>query len=208
MEAADRRRLIETFWERVTAGVPDPTGSVARLRAVGVPDLPDDATRAQLDAWLELAELAADEDFVATTRANALWLWRATEGRFDPVRWQRMVDDVRTLAVRAIDSGTDPESDAAARVVERLFAGAAASLGRRDGPAFRRWLTGRLRVHTDPRAERYWRLVAIIRGVEWSDETHTARRLWSWVLAAIAAHAPTHPSCPSGDQRSGGPRVS
>lgn len=32
---------------------------VERLRAAGTPELPDDPTPEQLDAWLELAELAA-----------------------------------------------------------------------------------------------------------------------------------------------------
>ena len=38
-----------------------------RLRAAGTPELPADPTPTQLDAWLELAELAADEDFQRTT---------------------------------------------------------------------------------------------------------------------------------------------
>jgi hypothetical protein len=39
----------------------------------GTPELPADPTPEQLDAWLELAELVADEDFQRTTRANAAW---------------------------------------------------------------------------------------------------------------------------------------
>jgi hypothetical protein len=42
--------------------------------------------------------------------------------------------------------------------------GVAAMLGRRGGPAFRRWLVSQLDAHTDPRAARYWRLVSIIQG--------------------------------------------
>lgn len=74
LDAADRRRLLEHFWDRVTDGLPEAPGG-DRLRLASIPDLPPEPTSEQLDAWLELAQLASDEDFIATTRANASWLW-------------------------------------------------------------------------------------------------------------------------------------
>jgi DNA-binding transcriptional MerR regulator len=76
LEAAERGRLLDRFRDRVTAGLAG-GGAVDRLRDAGTPELPDDPTPEQLDAWLELAEPAADEDFLRTTRENARWGARA-----------------------------------------------------------------------------------------------------------------------------------
>src|SRR5215471_18249932 len=75
LEAGERRRLLERFWARATEGLPIDGATAERFRAAGTPELPDEPTPDQLDAWLELAELAADEDFAAVTRANAIWFW-------------------------------------------------------------------------------------------------------------------------------------
>ena len=83
-----RLQLVRTLRDRVTEGLPA-SGAVDRLRAAGTPELPPDPTPEQLDAWLELAELAADEDFQRTTRANALWGAEAAGAGFDPDAWSR-----------------------------------------------------------------------------------------------------------------------
>jgi DNA-binding transcriptional MerR regulator len=51
LEAAERGRLLDRFWDRVTEGLPG-SDAVERLRAAGTPELPADPTPAQLDAWL------------------------------------------------------------------------------------------------------------------------------------------------------------
>jgi hypothetical protein len=66
--------------------------------------------------------------------------------------------------------------------------GFAELLGRRDGPAFRRWLVSQLDAHTDPRATRYWQLVGIVQGRP--DEAFMARVAdHAWLLAALRHHA-------------------
>jgi hypothetical protein len=41
LEAAERGRLLDRFWDRVTEGLPA-SGAVDRLRAAGTPELPPD----------------------------------------------------------------------------------------------------------------------------------------------------------------------
>ena len=91
LDAAERRQLLDTFWDRALEGVPIDEATAARFRAMGSPELPAEPTPEQLDAWLELAELATDEDFQATTRRNAMWAPGARRG----LRRRRVPDRVR-----------------------------------------------------------------------------------------------------------------
>jgi DNA-binding transcriptional MerR regulator len=183
LAAAERARLLDRFWNRVTAGLPVGDAG-ARLRVAGTPELPTDPTSEQLDAWLELAELAADADFQRTTRANAAWGAWAVGARFDPDAWTRRVDGALRMAAELRAGGVDPGDPRADAAVAPMARGLAELLGRRDGPAFRRWLVGQLDAHTDPRAERYWQLVGIIQGRP--QEEFTARVAdYAWLLAAL-----------------------
>jgi hypothetical protein len=67
-------------------------------------------------------------------------------------------------AAKLRTAGVDPADPRAAAAVAPMARGFAELLGRRDGPAFRRWLVAQLDAHTDPRAERYWELVGILQG--------------------------------------------
>ena len=186
LEAAERERLLDRFWDRVTEGLPG-SDAVDRLRALGTPALPADPTPAQLDAWLELAELAADEDFQRSTREHALWGARAAGQGFDPAVWSRSTGGGLAAAAELRAAGVEPADPRAAAAVAPMARGFAALLGRRDGPAFRRWLVAQLDAHTDPRAERWWELVGILQGRP--DEEFTARVAdYAWLLAALRHH--------------------
>jgi len=187
LEAAERGRLLDRFWDRVTEGLPA-SGAVDRLRAAGTPELPEHPTLEQLDAWLELATLAADEDFQRTTRANARWGAEAVGGRFDADAWSRRIAGGLAAAAELRAAGVDPADPRAAAALAPMVGGLAELLGRRDGPAFRRWLVTQLDAHTDPRAARWWRLVGIVQGRP--DEEFTATVAdHSWLLAALRHHA-------------------
>jgi DNA-binding transcriptional MerR regulator len=187
LEAAERGRLLDRFWDHVTEGLPVGTAT-ARLRDAGTPELPADPTPAQLDAWLELAELVADEDFQRTTRANAAWGAEVVGDGFDPDAWSRGVGGALAAAAELRAAGAEPDDPRAAEAVAAMARGFAEVLGQPDGPQFRRWLVTQLDAHTDPRAERYWRLVGVIRGRP--DEEVTARTAdVAWLLEALRRDA-------------------
>jgi len=183
LEAADRRRLLERFWDRATLGVPLDPAVAARFRAAGTPELPDDPTPDQLDAWLELAELAADEDFAAATRANAIWFWDLAGEGFDAGGWHAANGRAMELAAAAVAAGLPPDGPEGAEAAAVLAGAYAAMLGREDGPAFRAWLLDRFAAHHDPRAERYWELVARIQGSGSLDRG--AADAFEWLVGAI-----------------------
>lgn len=57
----ERDRLIDEFWTEVSAGWEPPARMVEWWRAAR-PELPDHPTAAQLEAWIELAELVRDSE--------------------------------------------------------------------------------------------------------------------------------------------------
>jgi DNA-binding transcriptional MerR regulator len=186
LDAAERRQLLEHFWDRVLEDTRLDDATAARFRASGTPELPDDPTPEQLDAWLELAELVADEDFQQTTRANARWVWDASGGRLTTEAMQEATADPLQLATEAVRTGIAPDDARAAEAVESYAAAWARLLGRTDGPGFRAWLVAQIDAHTDPRAARYWELVAAIQGDQvCSAPARERAAAGMWLIAAL-----------------------
>ena len=183
IEAAERDRLLEGFWDRVLPATAD--GDAAWFRAMGHPELPADPTGRQLDAWLELAELAADPGFRAVTEANAAWFGSHTRPGFDPVAWARRLDRALDLAREAAAAGAGPGDPRTRGAVDAFVGAYADAFAARDpAPAFRRWLSEQLAGLTDPRAERWWHLVAQVAPPADAPERDAATV--TWVHRALA----------------------
>jgi DNA-binding transcriptional MerR regulator len=71
LTGTERAVLLHRFLDRVMDGLPVDPEWARWLRAAAVPALPDEPTAEQIDAWLALAELTADEGFVRGLRENA-----------------------------------------------------------------------------------------------------------------------------------------
>ena len=69
LSAAERRQIIDDFTDEVFAGL-DPSPARFARWAAG-PDLPDDPSPEQVEAWIELAGLASDPDFRQRIRQAA-----------------------------------------------------------------------------------------------------------------------------------------
>ncbi|CAM5504698.1 MerR family transcriptional regulator OS=Streptomyces tendae OX=1932 GN=GUR47_22130 PE=4 SV=1 [Streptomyces tendae] len=154
----ERRRVIADFIAALEAGTPHARDAAAALRAA-LPELPDEPTDAQLAAWVELAELVADDDFRGRMARAALP--PADEDVLPGAAPRRR----RTYPLRPAGrrrgqgGGHRSEGDEAAPVVDAVAARCAAVLDRPDGPELREWLAGRFEAGHDPLVERYWRLV-------------------------------------------------
>lgn len=181
LTGAGRRSVIAGFFEDVTAGVPVDRGWLQQMIDMSVPPLPDEPSRAQLDAWIELCELLSDQDFVASLRGHAAEVW--TEG-FDLAAGQRAIADATGEARAALDRGLAPGSPGAAAIVERFVQSYAAALGRPAGRAFRDWLAAHYRDR-DPRTVRYGELLAVLRG---EPAQAGPSEEWSWLIEACRAH--------------------
>ena len=100
----------------------------------------------------------------------------------DGASMMRLANLVTEKAGAAVDAGIAPTASEAAPYVEELVSAFAAANGRTDDPAYRRELRDQVTSGTDPRAERYWQLLAVING--WPPIPTTVH-LWTWFAAAL-----------------------
>ena len=70
LSAAERHNIVTDFVEDVFGGLDADPGIVERMR-MAMPELPEEPTTEQVQAWIELAELVCDPDFRGRVRAMA-----------------------------------------------------------------------------------------------------------------------------------------
>jgi DNA-binding transcriptional MerR regulator len=179
MSDEERQRILDDFFEEVFGPYELDPQFEQRMRSVRV-ELPDDPSTEQLEAWVELAKLVQDPDFRASVkrmsqqheefRRNGEDMGPRSEGQMEAFNF------AIAQAREALDAGIAPESDAAREVVERVNAKWAEAMGLPNDEN----LVERLRTFSDfadPRAERYWVLIAKING--WpAMPDHSRERAW------------------------------
>jgi DNA-binding transcriptional MerR regulator len=184
LSARERQQIIDDFVDGVFAGTaPDTPGAdIARGMRQLPADLPDDPSPEQVSAWVELAELTADEDFRRRARSMALAGANTTQdeaaahgeaaGPGEPA-----YQDVIQYAGQALAEGVDPASPPGKTVLDRIVAPGI--------PAARRGaILERLETFTDARVERYWQLLAILNGQPVPPSVVPA---FEWLIAALRA---------------------
>ena len=178
MTDEERKRLIDEFWDEVNAGLNINPEFEAGMRSAK-PELPEDPTPEQLQAWIELAELVRDKDFRARIRqmseAHAVARDAGEQMSQAPDAARQQWLEWTAAAAEAMDAGHEPSS-AAGRKVAMMIAEA---MGRSPAEAASEIETG-----TDTRAERYWQLMATINGwPQWPSQVPRAE----WIIAALRA---------------------
>ncbi|MEV0071793.1 MerR family transcriptional regulator [Amycolatopsis sp. NPDC050768] len=166
MSDEERKRLVDEFWAEMTEGLAVDPEFYDRMGAAK-PELPDDPSPEQLEAWLEFAELVQDPEFRRLIRGmserhaadrDAGASTEVTQAQRD--NWFAWSADARA----ALDAGLGADSPEGRALATTI---AVASAGPDDDPAdpaFRRALADKFASGGDPRAERYWQLLAIING--------------------------------------------
>lgn len=175
LSARERQQIIDDFVDGVFAGTePDgPAAGIARgMRALPA-ELPDDPAPDQVDAWLELAGLVADEGFRRRVREMAL-----AGGTAGPLPEGAASPAVTGRLTRAARDGVDPRSDAGAALLREVVP---PGMPRPE----RQRLLGQLETFTDERVERYWQLIAILAG---QPPFEPATPAFRWLIAALRAH--------------------
>lgn len=167
LTAGERRRLIDDFVNETFAGVDG--GHIAESMR-GLPDLPDEPTPEQVDAWIELGELIADEDFRMRARQMAV---AGSMGEPEPFP----VDNEKIVAegTAALEAGVDPASPEGAAIAGRVLTADV------DGEGRRRIADG-LATFTSAKVERYWALLGILAGRPAFPAQVPA---YEWVIAAL-----------------------
>jgi DNA-binding transcriptional MerR regulator len=150
-----------------------------------MPNLPDEPTAEQVEAWIELARLVQDTDFRAGIRRMAEH--QAAE-RADGDRTglhRELTDHVIERVTAAVTAGIQPPSAAAAEIVAELVARYAGTFGKIDNAEYRADLLTRMGVANDPRVEQYWHLISTING--WPAPPSIAP-VFYWLIRSLQHH--------------------
>ncbi|MFF1344092.1 MerR family transcriptional regulator [Streptomyces sp. NPDC058290] len=182
LSRTERHRLLADFIDDAFAGLHTNPEFVSLMRSA-LPELPEDPTPEQVDAWVELAGLCQSADFRAAIRRTAREQVEELS-RKDAVALQGALDQaIRERIDEAVSAGLLSASVADASpagLSAGLYGHAFESAGESD---LRRWLLARLRTGADPLVERYWRLLATVNG--WPPSS-TLAPVHSWFVGAAA----------------------
>jgi DNA-binding transcriptional MerR regulator len=135
-------------------------GFLDRLLDGAFADIPEQLDDDQWAAFVELVALVTDPSFGAALAAQSDPFWKKLRG-WDQAAWQRDFGRLLTAGVAALAAGTAPGYPRARALADRYVAMLARALHRRPSPAvIRQALAGA--DAQDPRAERFWHLVAAL----------------------------------------------
>lgn len=182
LSRTERRRVIEGFYDKVSEGVNMDRNWMRQMIEASTPELPDDPTPEQCDAWIELSAMLGDPQFVTNVRSNAKEVWNSND--FDLTAWQAAGEPFMTKVKDAIAQDHGPESETARALAQEWLETSARVMNRAPDDDYKAWLRTRYTAH-DSRAVRYWELVAIMKGQ--SPQT-SPNREWNWVIDAMKHH--------------------
>lgn len=186
----ERRRLVNDFIDDTFGGLEANPDFVALMRSA-MPELPDDPQPEQVDAWVELAELTQDPDFRASVRRMAQHQANERAQGDTTGLHQELTEAVRDRVGHALDAGITPASAEAVPIVRDLTARYAQAFNRANDGDLRDWLLTRLETANDPRAERYWHLLAVMNA--WPVPPSLAP-VFAWLIAALRAGTSSSPT--------------
>lgn len=184
MSDEERKRLVDEFWDEMFSGLDIDEEFHRRMRSAK-PELPDDPTPEQLEAWIEFAELVSDPDFRTLIRGmSTRQSDERAAGTFEqPTEaWQDNWETWRARATAALEAGHAPTSTEGQALASEIAAACARPDQDAASPEFRGELADRFAESGDPRAERYWELLVTING--WPSFP-TARPAVAFMIAAL-----------------------
>jgi DNA-binding transcriptional MerR regulator len=175
LSASERQRMIDEFVDATFAGTdPEAPGAgIANAMRTLPPELPDEPTTEQVEAWVELAELVADPEFRARTREMAVAGSEA--GGTPPLHDPALVGEHAGAAVAA---GIAPGSPAGQEVLARIIDPSMTADARDE-------LADQIARFTDRRVQRYWDLLGVLNG--WPPAPSQVAA-FEWFIEAIRAH--------------------
>ena len=182
------RREREGFLATQLANRMRGTGSRALAQAVHMAatvDLPEAPSEAQVEAFLELAELVSDESFLARHRRGD----SDASSSDDAVAWMRDMQGLYGPAAAAARAGLGASSTEARGIVAgwvRTMARRRGGTVRRDARVAARDLLHEIETWRDPREERFWELVGVLKPEVARSAIAVA---WPWLMQGVRALA-------------------
>ncbi|MFG1868206.1 MerR family transcriptional regulator [Micromonospora arborensis] len=181
LTARERQHLVGDFLDTVFADLRDQPAYPGVLVSM-TPELPDDPTTEQIEAWLELAELCQDTTFRTSMRRLARQ--HAVDHDVPGLPRPDAVAVVRDAVAPALAAGLDPAGPDADAVVATVTRRYASLHGHTDDADLRQRLLDRLTMANDPRRDRYLDLLSVLNGWSTGDAIAPAA---DWFIRALHA---------------------
>jgi DNA-binding transcriptional MerR regulator len=174
LSAAERQQLIDEFVDSAFGGTDSeaPGAGIAGAMRTMPAQLPDEPSTAQVEAWVELAELVTDPSFRTRVREMAVAGSAGASGPpIDPAA-------VAEHAGAALAAGIAPDSAEGQAVLRRL-------ISPELDPAGRDEIAAAIATFTDRRVERYWQLLGTLNG--WQPRPSMVPA-FEWLIEALRTH--------------------
>ncbi|WP_448950743.1 MerR family transcriptional regulator [Labrys neptuniae] len=174
------RTAIENFYDQVgTDAMMDPAWRAKMIEA-STPELPDDPSPAQIDAWTELMGILTDKAYMEEMRASMQQLWK---NGFDPAAYRVASDQTFAEVREAMVKGIAPKSDTGRAIAQTWLEASARAMNKQPDQAFFDWQLEQYRKH-HARSRRYQELMAILRG---DPPGNLAASEWGWIVEALSS---------------------
>ncbi|MFI6005732.1 MerR family transcriptional regulator [Streptomyces sp. NPDC051366] len=188
LSQAERLRLVSGFIDDTFEGLHTNPEFVTLMRSA-MPELPDDPTPEQVEAWVELAGLCQSADFRFAIRRTAEDQAEEPSQQDVSTLHDALNQAMRERIAEAASAGLLPASAKGVSLTDSLGGLYADAFERADEGGLRRWLLARLQTTADPHTERYWQLLATING--WP-ASPTLAPVYSWFTAVFAKSDDDH----------------
>lgn len=180
---AQMSMLVERFVGEIADGAAIDDAWRRRMVEVSTPELPDDPTPGQIEAWNELAEMLADQSFVAEMQAEMAGMWNDD---FDPAAYRAAAEHIHEIVRDAMARGVDPVSDEGRAIGRDWLERSAMAMRRAPDADFLGWHLAQYGKHHG-RTARYRDLLAILHG---QPAEPSSANEWTWMSDALAALRP------------------
>ncbi|KQN73452.1 MerR family transcriptional regulator [Devosia sp. Leaf64] len=180
---SQRHATATAFLDMTTDGVSyDPRWRSTMVDLIAAPSLPDDPSTEQVDAWLELNDLLANERLQMLLRAQAVDTGRTAKFlrvRDEPEIWRARDKQIMEKARAALRQGLSPASSDGQQLADEYIAFMAWNRGLSDDAAFRdairdMWVEGDI-------IDRFWQCVGVLNGRDGEPSAE-----YKWLASATA----------------------
>jgi DNA-binding transcriptional MerR regulator len=181
LSQTDFRAAVEPLLDQAAGDTEIDPDWKKQMVDAGTPELPDDPTPEQIDAWTELMAMLSDQDYLREMRVGMAEMWN---GDFDPAAYAAASNAIFERIRVAIGQGLPPDSAAGRSIAQDWLEGSAKAMNRSPDAAFLDWHAQQYRKH-HARSTRYQELMAILQG---GDPSTAAGHEWRWIHEAMAHH--------------------
>ena len=172
------RNMMERFYDKAAANADMGEDWKRRMIDASMPELPDDPTALQIDAWNEITAMITDESLLAEMQADTTTMWN---GEFDAAAYAEAANSILARVRAAIDAGKDPLSPTGMAIAREWLERSAKAMQREPDRTFLDWHLGQYKKH-HARSARYQELLAILRGEQANQKPGNE---WQWINEAM-----------------------